>query len=102
MSEKGGGVSGSPGGGRIMIRKIFLSFILTLFMVVSALAAINLNNADQATLESIKGIGPAKAAAIVEYRDAHGKFKSVDDLLQIKGIGPKLLEQIRQEVEVTE
>jgi competence protein ComEA len=83
-----------------MIRKLFLSLILTLFMVVAAFAAINLNTADQATLESIKGIGPAKAAAIVEYRDAHGKFNSVDDLLQIKGIGPKLLEQIKPEVEV--
>jgi competence protein ComEA len=44
------------------------------------------------------GIGPAKAQAIVEYRDTHGPFKTVDDLLQIKGIGSATLDKNRERV----
>jgi competence protein ComEA len=83
-----------------MYKNIFLSFFLVLFLFVSAFAAINLNTADKAALESISGIGPAKAEAIIKYRDEHGSFKSVDELLNIKGIGPKILENIKGQVEV--
>ncbi|MNM66369.1 ComE operon protein 1 [compost metagenome] len=57
-------------------------------------AMINLNTADAATLQSgLKGIGKIKAEAIVKYRDEHGPFSSVDQLLEVKGIGKKLLER---------
>ena len=46
----------------------------------AALAAVNLNTASVGELDAIKGIGPGKAKAIVQYRDKHGPFKSVDDL----------------------
>ncbi|EPZ44322.1 ComEA family DNA-binding protein [Alicyclobacillus acidoterrestris] len=52
---------------------------------------IDLNTADAATLESLPGVGPKRAAAIVSYRSAHGLFHSVDDLLNVKGIGSKTL-----------
>ncbi|OPL15868.1 MAG: hypothetical protein AVO38_09255 [delta proteobacterium ML8_D] len=84
-----------------MVKKFIGSIILVLFLFVSAFAAINLNTADQATLESISGIGPAKASAIIKYRNEHGSFKSVDELLNIKGIGPKVLENLRGQVEVS-
>lgn len=61
-----------------------------LWVCASATAAepINLNAADAETLAAnIDGIGAAKAAAIVAYRDAHGPFKTVDDLVLVKGIG---------------
>src|SRR5690606_15230012 len=55
---------------------------------------INLNTADAATLErELKGIGAGKAQAIVAYRDAHGPFASVDELLEVKGIGAATLEK---------
>jgi len=84
-----------------MIKKFIGSMILVLFLFVSAFAAINLNTADQAALESISGIGPAKASAIIKYRNEHGSFKSVDELLNIKGIGPKVLESLKGQVEVS-
>lgn len=75
--------------------------ILVLFLFVSAFAAINLNTADQAALESISGIGPAKASAIIKYRNEHGSFKNVDELLNIKGIGPKVLKNLKGQVEIS-
>ena len=69
------------------------------FFTVQALAAININTADQSTLESINGIGPAKAQAIIEYRN-HEKFETVDDLMKVKGFGEKSMEKIRNEITV--
>lgn len=59
------------------------------------LGVVNVNTATPAQLEMLPGIGPARARAIVEYRREHGPFKSVDDLVQVSGIGAKALEQIR-------
>ena len=84
-----------------MLKSIFGSIFLVLFLFISAFAAINLNTADKVALESISGIGPAKANAIIKYRDEHGSFKTVDELLNIKGIGPKMLENIKEQVEIT-
>lgn len=59
-------------------------------------APINLNTADAETLSrELKGIGAAKAKAIVQYREAHGPFQSIDELLEVKGIGTATLEQNR-------
>ncbi|TWI56377.1 helix-hairpin-helix domain-containing protein [Halalkalibacter nanhaiisediminis] len=59
---------------------------------------IAINSADAQALEQLPGIGPAKAQAIIAYRDEHGPFKEVDDLLNVSGIGPKSLEQFREMV----
>lgn len=56
---------------------------------ISASKKININTADALQLQSLKGIGPKKAAAIVAYRKQHGRFKSVKDLTALKGIGDK-------------
>lgn len=59
-------------------------------------AMLNLNTADALTLQKeLTGIGKAKAEAIIAYRDANGPFASVDELLEIKGIGSALLERNR-------
>ena len=57
---------------------------------------LNLNTATQAELESLPGIGPTKAMDIITYRNLVGAFKTVDDLLNITGIGPSTLDAIRQ------
>ncbi|WP_258405098.1 ComEA family DNA-binding protein [Shewanella psychrotolerans] len=61
-------------------------------------AQININTATAQELVQLKGIGKSKALAIIEYRDANGKFKSVEELSQVKGIGSKLLEQNRSQL----
>ena len=75
-------------------------FFLLVFLVVSLFAKIDLNSADAKTLASIKGVGEKMAEAIIDYREKNGKFTTIDDVLKVKGIGNKLLEVIKQEVEV--
>lgn len=54
---------------------------------------ISINSADVAQLSTLKGVGDSKAKAIVDYRATHGKFGSISDLSNVKGIGEKLIEQ---------
>ncbi|PMQ14338.1 ComE operon protein 1 [Pseudomonas sp. AD21] len=64
-------------------------------------AKVDLNQADSATLQKeLAGIGEAKAKAIVAYRDANGPFASVDELLEVKGIGKAILDRNREKLEV--
>ena len=65
-----------------------------------ALAAININTATQDELVSLPGIGPAKAQAIVDYRKAHGPFKTVEELKDVKGIGAKRFEKLKPDLSV--
>ena len=68
-----------------------------------ALAAgetVNVNTADAAALRRLPGVGPALAAAIIEYRTKSGPFVTADDLLKVKGIGPKRLAKIKAHVAV--
>ena len=62
---------------------------------------ININDAGIDMLMSLPGIGEKTAQQIGTYRDANGPFKSVDELLKVKGIGPKVLEKIRPLVSVS-
>lgn len=55
---------------------------------------IAINEADERTLRALPRIGPAMAARIIAYRDEHGPFGTADDLLEVRGIGPKTLEQL--------
>jgi competence protein ComEA len=62
---------------------------------------VDINSADADTLaRELDGIGLARAKAIVEYRERNGKFRSVDEVLNVKGIGPHVLEQNRQNLQV--
>src|SRR5690242_2959858 len=84
----------SPPKETVMIRKILIALALSLACALPAFAAtpVDVNHADAATIaNSLDGIGLSKANAIVAWRNAHGAFKSVDDLRQIKGIGDKTL-----------
>ncbi len=61
------------------MKKWFGGLLAGLLFSLSAWAAVDLNSATQSELEAVKGIGPAKAKAIVEHRQKSGPFKSVDD-----------------------
>jgi competence protein ComEA len=80
-----------------------------LMVLIAVLAAptwtlagpVDLNSADAATLaKELDGIGLARAQAIVEYRERNGKFRSVDEVLNVKGIGPQVLEQNKANLQV--
>lgn len=61
---------------------------------------VNLNTADAGQLDTLPRIGPAMAERIIQWRDANGRFTSVEDLLAVPGIGDKMLEALRDLVTV--
>jgi competence protein ComEA len=61
-------------------------------------AKVNVNTADRAALEGLPGIGPELAQRILDYRQSHGPFAQIEDLLEVPGIGPGILEKIREEI----
>lgn len=68
---------------------------------VAEQGAVNLNTADAETLQrELSGVGAVKAQAIVAYREANGEFASVDEVLEVKGIGEALLERNRAKLTV--
>jgi competence protein ComEA len=79
--------------------RIVVALVALVFSSV-ALAVLNLNTATKDELVALPGIGPAKAQAIVDYRNQHGPFRTVDELRKVKGIGEKLFLQIRSDVSV--
>lgn len=75
------------------INKALSALILWAACSVAFAGSVNVNTADAETLANeLHGIGPAKAQAIVDYRQQNGSFSTAEDLLAVKGIGDKLLE----------
>jgi competence protein ComEA len=83
------------------MKKIIFTLIAFLGLSFSAIAAVNINTATEAELETLNGIGPAKAKAIVEYRKKQGGFKSIDELENVEGIGSKTLNNLRKDLSLT-
>jgi len=77
-------------------RTVVRALIASLVPVVAWSGPVNVNSADAGTLaRELDGVGPAKAQAIVEYRQKNGPFRTADDLLKVDGIGQKVLDQNR-------
>src|ERR1700730_2639043 len=82
-----------------------LALHLSLFLFLVALSSatkkpptqpININTADSTRLQLVPGIGPSTAEKILQMRKSYGAFKSVNDLMAIRGLGPKRLEKMRK------
>jgi len=67
------------------------------FYASSALAAVNVNSAGASELEGLPGIGPSKAAAIIDYRTENGDFETLDGLSSVSGIGSKTVDGLRDD-----
>ncbi len=78
------------------MKKIIVLFMLSISFMF---ATINVQTATKSELMSIKGIGQKKADAIIKYRKSH-KLKSANDLLKVKGIGPGIVKNIKNNVKV--
>ncbi|WLR44008.1 helix-hairpin-helix domain-containing protein [Bacillus carboniphilus] len=61
---------------------------------------ISINDATEAELEQITGVGPSKAKAIIKYREENGPFNQIEDLLQVSGIGEKSLEKMKDQITI--
>ena len=83
-----------------LLRSVLLVFMFVFASMLSAAPVdINAASADELS-KALVGVGPAKAKAIVEYRDANGPFKSADDLKKVKGIGKATIEKNRASISV--
>lgn len=78
------------------ILTLLRAFVLSALLMISGLAfaGVNVNTASQSQLETLPGIGPSKAAAIIEYRTTNGAFTSLAQLDAVPGIGPATLQKI--------
>ncbi len=83
------------------MKKILLAIMVVCLVFCDvAVAAVDLNNATQAQLESVGGIGSTKAKAIIEYRPKNGQFKNVDELDKVTGFGKKTVDKVRSQLTV--
>jgi len=87
--------------------QVVTSSCFALFLLMVSFGAfatpVDINTADANTLAStLNGVGAAKAAAIVAYRESNGPFKQLEDLLQVKGVGEKILEKNREVLMIQE
>jgi len=79
--------------------QIFTGTVLALLAAASLAGPVDINSADAETISAeLQGVGITKAIAIVEYRKANGPFKSVDDLVKVKGIGERTVEINRRNI----
>ena len=75
------------------IRNLLAGLAIACLPLMALAGPVNINKADAETISSeLKGIGPSKARAIVEYREKYGPFKSLEDLTLVAGIGARTLE----------
>lgn len=81
-------------------RLLFAALLLAISQLAMA-DTVDINSADAQTLAvAISGVGQARAEAIVAYREQHGPFQSVDELMQVSGVGPATLERNRDKLSV--
>jgi len=89
---------------RSQVLRVLLSACVILFFSANASSAkkkpplkpVNINTANSEELQQVPGIGPATAQKILQMRKSYGAFKSVDDLLAIRGLGQKRLDKMRK------
>ena len=78
---------------------LLLSFCLSSLLFAADSPPVNINTADVETLtQGLKGIGHSKAEAIVKYRETYGSFEAIEELEEVKGIGPAIVAKNREHI----
>lgn len=81
------------------MKKIVILILAVFFLTANiALAALNINKASKKELTGLAGVGEKKAEAIIDYRKENGDFKKIEDLMKVKGIGPKVYKKLVKEI----
>src|SRR4051812_30618342 len=83
------------------MKRIALLFAALLAFAGMALAAVNINTATREQLDALPGIGPVKSQAIIDYRNKNGRFKSIEELKNVPGIGDATFAKIKDDVSLT-
>lgn len=85
------------------MKKIIPGIVALVLPALALAGPVNINTADAESLSrELTGIGMAKAEAIVKYREQHGAFDVPEELLKVKGIGPRVLAANRQDIRVSD
>jgi competence protein ComEA len=84
--------------GEIAMKKLLALFAALVAYVGLAFGAVNVNTASKEQLESLDGIGPVKAQAIIDYRKKNGPFKSLEDVKKVDGVGDATFDKIRKDI----
>ena len=82
------------------MKKLLLILALAFTFSIPAWAAVDINTASQAELQSLNGVGPKKAQAIIDYRKKNGPFKSAADLDKVPGFGAKTVDGLKKDITV--
>jgi competence protein ComEA len=82
------------------MKKLLLVLVAAFAFTIPAWAAVDLNTATQSQLETLDGVGPKKAEAIIEYRKKNGAFKSTSDLDKVPGFGAKTVDKLKKDITV--
>jgi competence protein ComEA len=75
-----------------LFKTLLVSVLLAFAVSGFATEVVDINHADAQALEQLQGVGPAKALAIVAYREANGPFATIEDLAKVQGIGLRTVE----------
>ncbi len=82
-----------------IIRVLFITVALLMMPAIATASSVDINHANaEAISTALKGIGDKKAQAIIDYRNEHGAFQTVDELLNVPGIGEKTLQRLRHQL----
>lgn len=83
---------------RSTLASLFLALICS--VVAPTSFALDINTASAEQLQTLKGIGPKRAEAIITYRDKNGPFKTVEELLAVPGVGQSIIDDNREALEL--
>tara|TARA_R110002111_G_scaffold186906_2_gene252629 strand:- start:217 stop:489 length:273 start_codon:yes stop_codon:yes gene_type:complete len=86
----------------MVLKNLLLSLLLALSLSAAVFAGdkVDINTATQAQLEMLNGIGASTAAAIIDYREQHGAYQNIHELVNVKGIGEKKLAKLTNDLVV--